>query len=199
MAGGRFSCLFTLHTCQPGRDAYTIASGCPASISWGCIVYACCTACGAPTLLYCLLCALCAGFRERLLADPSFLVKLGIEVGIGICTKCTAEYAKRQGTFGKVGAARVHAALSRQLYHMLCMFCGNVQLGSGRSSHEVAGAATAPLPNTRPVFVGMNMNTTMISQLQPRVSSSLFPLCCTRIHTPPSMHTPLSALRALGA
>jgi hypothetical protein len=46
------------------------------------------------------------GFRERLLADPSFLVKLGIEVGIGICTKCTAEYAKRQGTFSKVGAAR---------------------------------------------------------------------------------------------
>lgn len=41
------------------------------------------------------------GFRERLLADPSFLVKLAIECGIGICTKCTAEYAKRQGTFSK--------------------------------------------------------------------------------------------------
>lgn len=42
------------------------------------------------------------GFRERLLADPSFMVKMGIEVGIGICTKCTAEYTKRQGTFSKV-------------------------------------------------------------------------------------------------
>ena len=41
------------------------------------------------------------GFRERLLADPSFLVKLGIEVGIGVCTKVTAEYAKRHGTFAK--------------------------------------------------------------------------------------------------
>jgi len=42
------------------------------------------------------------GFRERLLADPSFMVKLAIECGIGICTKCTAEYTKRQGTFSKV-------------------------------------------------------------------------------------------------
>ena len=25
------------------------------------------------------------GFRERLLADPSFFVKLGIEIGIGAC------------------------------------------------------------------------------------------------------------------
>lgn len=41
------------------------------------------------------------GFRERFLADPSFMVKLGIELGIGICTKMTAEYAKRQGTFSK--------------------------------------------------------------------------------------------------
>lgn len=41
------------------------------------------------------------GFRERLLADPSFMVKLAIECGIGICTKCTAEYTKRQGTFSK--------------------------------------------------------------------------------------------------
>lgn len=48
-----------------------------------------------------LLCA-CTGFRERLLADPSFLMKVAIEVGIGICTKCTAEYTKRQGTFHKV-------------------------------------------------------------------------------------------------
>lgn len=35
------------------------------------------------------------GFRERLLADPGFFVKVAIEVGIGICTKCTAEYTKR--------------------------------------------------------------------------------------------------------
>jgi len=41
----------------------------------------------------------CAGFRERLLADPSFLVKVSIEVGIGICTKLSAEYAKRQEAF----------------------------------------------------------------------------------------------------
>eukprot|EP00878_Enallax_costatus_P011526 GHUV01012032.1.p1 GENE.GHUV01012032.1~~GHUV01012032.1.p1 ORF type:complete len:205 (+),score=54.90 GHUV01012032.1:447-1061(+) len=42
------------------------------------------------------------GFRERLLADPSFLVKLAIEVGIGVCTKCTAEYTKRGDNFAKV-------------------------------------------------------------------------------------------------
>lgn len=30
------------------------------------------------------------GFRERFLADPSFLVKLGIECGIGVCTKVRA-------------------------------------------------------------------------------------------------------------
>lgn len=41
------------------------------------------------------------GFRERLLADPAFLAKLGIELGIGICTKLSAEYAKRQDTFYK--------------------------------------------------------------------------------------------------
>jgi hypothetical protein len=39
------------------------------------------------------------GFRERLLADPGFLVKVAIEVGIGICTKTTAEYAKRGDQF----------------------------------------------------------------------------------------------------
>ncbi|CAL8466859.1 g6395 [Coccomyxa elongata] len=41
------------------------------------------------------------GFRDRLLADPSFLVKVGIEVGIGIFTKSSAEYAKRGENFNK--------------------------------------------------------------------------------------------------
>lgn len=41
-------------------------------------------------------------FRERLLADPSFMIKVGIEVGIGICTKCTAEYTKRGESFSRV-------------------------------------------------------------------------------------------------
>ena len=40
-----------------------------------------------------------AGFRERLLADPGFMVKVAIEVGIGICTKTTAEYTKRGDNF----------------------------------------------------------------------------------------------------
>jgi hypothetical protein len=31
-----------------------------------------------------------SGFRERLLADPGFMIKVAIEVGIGICTKTTA-------------------------------------------------------------------------------------------------------------
>jgi hypothetical protein len=39
------------------------------------------------------------GFRERLMADPGFILKLAIELGIGICTKTTAEYAKRQDKF----------------------------------------------------------------------------------------------------
>lgn len=39
------------------------------------------------------------GFRERLLADPSFMVKVAIEVGIGILTKSTAEYTKRGDRF----------------------------------------------------------------------------------------------------
>jgi hypothetical protein len=42
-----------------------------------------------------------AGFRERLLADPSFFVKVAIEVGIGIFTKSTAEYTKRGESFSK--------------------------------------------------------------------------------------------------
>lgn len=41
----------------------------------------------------------CRGFRERLMADPSFLLKVAIEVGIGVCTKTTAEYAKRGDSF----------------------------------------------------------------------------------------------------
>lgn len=41
----------------------------------------------------------CSGFRERLLADPGFMIKVAIEVGIGICTKCTAEYTKRGDDF----------------------------------------------------------------------------------------------------
>ncbi|KAK9809869.1 hypothetical protein WJX72_000680 [[Myrmecia] bisecta] len=39
------------------------------------------------------------GFRERLLADPSFFVKVAIEVGIGIFTKTSAEYTKRGAAF----------------------------------------------------------------------------------------------------
>jgi hypothetical protein len=39
------------------------------------------------------------GFRERLLADPSFFVKVAIEVGIGVFTKSTAEYTKRGPAF----------------------------------------------------------------------------------------------------
>ncbi|KXZ56878.1 hypothetical protein GPECTOR_1g792 [Gonium pectorale] len=39
------------------------------------------------------------GFRERLLADPSFPVKLAIEIGIGVIMKLTAEYTKRQDSF----------------------------------------------------------------------------------------------------
>ncbi|GAB4814932.1 hypothetical protein N2152v2_001978 [Parachlorella kessleri] len=44
-------------------------------------------------------------FRERLLADPSFMVKVAIECGIGICTKCTAEYNKRGDNFNKASTA----------------------------------------------------------------------------------------------
>lgn len=40
-----------------------------------------------------------AGFRERLLADPNFFVKLGIEIGIGMAAKGTAEYTKRGENF----------------------------------------------------------------------------------------------------
>ncbi|KAG1671813.1 hypothetical protein FOA52_000190 [Chlamydomonas sp. UWO 241] len=39
------------------------------------------------------------GFRERLLADPSFPVKVGIECGIGVCTKVAAEKTKRGAAF----------------------------------------------------------------------------------------------------
>ena len=39
------------------------------------------------------------GFRERLLADPGFLFKVAVELGIGICTKATAEYTKRGEDF----------------------------------------------------------------------------------------------------
>ena len=39
------------------------------------------------------------GFRERLLADPSFPAKVGIECGIGVITKVTAERAKRGDLF----------------------------------------------------------------------------------------------------
>lgn len=41
------------------------------------------------------------GFRERLLADPGFLVKVAIEVGIGMACKITAEYEKRKNRFSK--------------------------------------------------------------------------------------------------
>ena len=41
------------------------------------------------------------GFRNKLLADPSFAFKVGIEVGIGIVTKCSAELQKRGQNFKK--------------------------------------------------------------------------------------------------
>ena len=42
-----------------------------------------------------------AGFRERLMADPTFFTKVGIECGIGLCTKTSAEYQKRRGHFAQ--------------------------------------------------------------------------------------------------
>jgi len=39
------------------------------------------------------------GFRERLLGDPSFPVKVAIECGIGVVTKVTAEKTKREDSF----------------------------------------------------------------------------------------------------
>jgi len=39
------------------------------------------------------------GFEERLLADPGFMVKVAIEVGVGLCTKTTAEATKRGPAF----------------------------------------------------------------------------------------------------
>ena len=45
-------------------------------------------------------CCTCpAGFRERLLADPGFFVKLSIELGIGLVCKITAEAQKRGESF----------------------------------------------------------------------------------------------------
>ncbi|QDZ23431.1 protein RETICULATA-related [Chloropicon primus] len=41
------------------------------------------------------------GFRNKLLADPNLAFKLGIEIGIGILTKCSAEYQKRKPNFRK--------------------------------------------------------------------------------------------------
>ena len=63
------------------------------------------------------------GFRERLLGDPLFLNKLAIELGIGVCTKISAEYAKRAKTFWKEtdfvvanGAREPRKALVMRLY-----------------------------------------------------------------------------------
>ena len=75
----------------------------------------------------------CRGFRERLLADPSFLVKVGIEVGIGIFTKSSAEYAKRGENFSKVLTSRekslsqsalvLHCGLSSYCAHRSLTLC----------------------------------------------------------------------------
>ena len=40
-----------------------------------------------------------AGFRDRLLADESFIVKVGIELGIGLVCKLAAEKEKRRSAF----------------------------------------------------------------------------------------------------
>ncbi|KAL9248359.1 hypothetical protein vseg_021690 [Gypsophila vaccaria] len=39
------------------------------------------------------------GFRERLLADDLFLVKIAMECGVGVFTKTAAEYERRRETF----------------------------------------------------------------------------------------------------
>lgn len=40
-------------------------------------------------------------FRARLLADPNFLIKIGIELGIGLTMKIMAEYTKRGEHFNE--------------------------------------------------------------------------------------------------
>eukprot|EP00239_Pterosperma_sp_CCMP1384_P001232 CAMPEP_0197847734 /NCGR_PEP_ID=MMETSP1438-20131217/6925_1 /TAXON_ID=1461541 /ORGANISM="Pterosperma sp., Strain CCMP1384" /LENGTH=451 /DNA_ID=CAMNT_0043459741 /DNA_START=216 /DNA_END=1571 /DNA_ORIENTATION=+ len=42
-----------------------------------------------------------SGFLERMLGDKMFLTKVGIECGVGLCTKAAAEKAKRQENFSK--------------------------------------------------------------------------------------------------
>jgi hypothetical protein len=74
-----------------------VVSGHLLHVSFSCSVYDC----------FRVLCFFHAsGFRERLLADPGFMFKVAIELGIGICTKMSAEYAKRQGTFSQVRDSR---------------------------------------------------------------------------------------------
>jgi len=56
------------------------------------------------------------GFRERLVADPGFIAKMSIELGIGLFTKSTAEWTKRGESFKReldfVGANVVMALLA---------------------------------------------------------------------------------------
>ncbi len=41
----------------------------------------------------------CAGMKERVLGDPAFLMKLGVEAGMGVITKLLAELHKRPVKF----------------------------------------------------------------------------------------------------
>ncbi|GBF89992.1 hypothetical protein Rsub_02698 [Raphidocelis subcapitata] len=90
------------------------------------------------------------GFRERLLADPSFLVKLAIEVGIGICTKCTAELTKRGPAFGSeldFVAANVLMALIAD-FMLVWLPAPTFALGDGRASRfDPLGRAFAGCPD----------------------------------------------------
>jgi hypothetical protein len=107
-----------------------------------------------------------AGFRERLLADPAFLAKLSIELGIGFCTKLTAEYTKRQ--VGGGGGGRGSA------WHTACRGC------MCSPPARAAGASSKPgrLPETRHVRAGTADLGRPCRAKHALISSSHGPSCC---------------------
>lgn len=85
----------------------------------------------------------CSGFRERLLADPSFPIKVAIECGIGVVTKITAEKAKRQEHFWCAAPTANHDhSMATPGQCMLVPFSTDFLITEGATSTQSTGIYT---------------------------------------------------------
>lgn len=92
-----------------------------------------------------------SGIRDRLLADPNFLIKIGIELGIGLTMKVIAEYTKR----GKDFQAQLDFVLANIIMALVADY---MLVWLPAPAYNLTGAAPKPTGLWQRIFAGCPEN-----------------------------------------